>query len=392
MAADRLNEQSDVNRSAPVTQAEDRPPPTMLETMTAQVGTTVMQRKLSERAVQRKSMEGAGSDDAGDMHKTAQAGVSGGGGQLPHLDAIQSAFGRHSVAGIQAHTGGAAGAANQAMNAQGYAMGNSVAFAGSPDLHTAAHEAAHVVQQRGGVDVQGGVGKSGDKYESHADAVADQVVQGKSAESLLDKMSGSGGGGAAVQHKNTIVDDKKDKTNQKHPGEGKGVLQEEGGKINPRITFGPLQDGCATTMTAVLKPTGDDLDGSTPDNWPPWWAASQPSGGNDYWVQGHLLNMKLGGPGEARNLTPITKKANARHHSYIEKYAKEAAKDGDSIEYTVTALYDGKGPRLTEDATNPKKAVWPKICRALECTLKILDKHNGHKKDGPAPLSVLNVR
>jgi hypothetical protein len=65
-----------------------------------------------------------------------------------------------------------------------------------------------VVQQRGGVQLAGGVGAEGDPYEQHADAVADLVVQGKSAESLLDQHAGPGAaseGSAApggVQRKN----------------------------------------------------------------------------------------------------------------------------------------------------------------------------------------------
>src|SRR5262249_35088265 len=61
-----------------------------------------------------------------------------------------------------------------------------IAFAGSPDLRTAAHEAAHVVQQRRGVSVTDGVGQAGDAYERHADQVADRVVAGASTEALLD--------------------------------------------------------------------------------------------------------------------------------------------------------------------------------------------------------------
>jgi LysM repeat protein len=70
-----------------------------------------------------------------------------------------------------------------------------VAFAGAPSLHTAAHEAAHVVQQRGGVQLLGGVGAAGDEHEQHANAVADAVVTGGSAEGLLDAYAPGGGGG-----------------------------------------------------------------------------------------------------------------------------------------------------------------------------------------------------
>jgi hypothetical protein len=87
------------------------------------------------------------------------------------------------------------------MGANGYASGDAVAFASAPDLRLAAHEAAHIVQQRGGVRLSGGVGRAGDEYEQHADAVADRVVRGESAEALLDTMAHRGaGGGAAVQH------------------------------------------------------------------------------------------------------------------------------------------------------------------------------------------------
>lgn len=128
----------------------------------------------------------------GDLHDAASHGLSGTGGSLPHGDRIQESFGRHDVSGLTAHVGGRAKEACDTMGAGGFATKGSVGFADSPDLHTAAHEAAHFVQQQQGVQLLGGVGKKGDPYEQHADQVADAVVQGKSAEGLLDEVSGSG--------------------------------------------------------------------------------------------------------------------------------------------------------------------------------------------------------
>jgi hypothetical protein len=54
-----------------------------------------------------------------------------------------------------------------------------------------------VVQQRGGVQLKGGVGEVGDPHERHADQVADAVVQGRSVEGLLDRYAGASGDGAA---------------------------------------------------------------------------------------------------------------------------------------------------------------------------------------------------
>ena len=136
-----------------------------------------------------------------EVQDVARAGVADSGMPLPHLDAIQRSFGPHDVGGIRAHIGGAAAAAAGSIGATAYATGNDVAFASPPDVHTAAHEAAHVVQQRGGVSLKGGVGRAGDAYEQHADAVADLVVRGESAADLLSSRASGGGDTTAIQRK-----------------------------------------------------------------------------------------------------------------------------------------------------------------------------------------------
>lgn len=130
-------------------------------------------------AVQRKAR------DAGDVHTLAAEGISGPVTALPFLEQIQRSFGAHDVSGVQAHIGGPATHACHGMGARAYATGNHVVFREMPDLHTAAHEAAHIVQQRAGVQLKDGVGETGDAYETHADRVADMVIAGRSAESLL---------------------------------------------------------------------------------------------------------------------------------------------------------------------------------------------------------------
>lgn len=66
------------------------------------------------------------------------------------------------------------------MGARAYATGDHVVLDRGTDLHTV----AHVIQQRAGVNLSGGIGRAGDPYEQHADAVADMVVQGRSAEAI----------------------------------------------------------------------------------------------------------------------------------------------------------------------------------------------------------------
>jgi hypothetical protein len=120
------------------------------------------------------------------VHAAAARGTATPATRLPFADQIQRSFGRHDVSGIQAHAGPDAAGSARAIGAQGYAAGNHVVFDEGADLHTVAHEAAHVVQQRGGVQLLGGVGAADDAYEAHADEVAAAVVAGESAEAMLD--------------------------------------------------------------------------------------------------------------------------------------------------------------------------------------------------------------
>jgi hypothetical protein len=125
-----------------------------------------------------------------EVQRVAQTGIRGGGGRLPFYAEIQTSFGNHDVSPIRAHTDRAAASANTSLGSRAFATGEDVAFGGPPDLHTAAHEAAHVVQQRAVVHLKGGVGQPGDPYERHADQVADGVVAGRSVSELLDAIGG----------------------------------------------------------------------------------------------------------------------------------------------------------------------------------------------------------
>ena len=146
----------------------------------------------------------ARADDTQQIHQVAAQGTSGSGSPLPYLQQIQASFGRFDVRGVQAYTGQRASQAAQQMGASAFTVGNRVAFAGTPSLHTAAHEAAHAVQQQAGVQLKGGVGQQGDPYERHADAVADAVVAGRSAEPILAAAPSGGGSTRAVQCRKTV--------------------------------------------------------------------------------------------------------------------------------------------------------------------------------------------
>ncbi len=197
---------SDATQTAAPTTTQTRPNPSTSRPSSSS-GSSSVQRKVAasmagdfdaqEAALAPVQRHGGGGGDGG-VHAAAAHGISGSGGAMPFQSRIQKSFGGYDIGHVQAHTDRAAQEGSAAMGANAFATGSHVAFGKSPDLHTAAHEAAHVIQQKGGVSLSGGVGAVGDRYEQHADAVADRVVAGESAADLLSQYAG-GGGGSGVQ-------------------------------------------------------------------------------------------------------------------------------------------------------------------------------------------------
>jgi Domain of unknown function (DUF4157)/ADP-ribosyltransferase exoenzyme len=170
-------------------QSREHDPSAAVQAHTSMPGKSTLVEQILAPEVQQR---GTGEQADSAVHAAASRGVATPSSPLPFAGSIQRAFGRHDISGVQAHTGSEAAASAREMGAEAYATANHVVLGGGTDLHTVAHEAAHVVQQRGGVQLKGGVGEAGDTYERHADAVADRVSAGQSAEALLDQVAGSG--------------------------------------------------------------------------------------------------------------------------------------------------------------------------------------------------------
>jgi hypothetical protein len=95
----------------------------------------------------------------------------------------------------------------------------------------------------------------------------------------------------------------------------------------------------------------------------------RPEGKRSYWVQGHLLNADLHGPGnQPWNLTPISQAANKQHYTDVERHVKKAVlkagehRDSDEVpvvHYEITADYAGRTLNVPVTAT-------PDVRRTLE--------------------------
>lgn len=128
---------------------------------------------------------------AAKIHTHANSGVHHATSPLPHLATLQQSFGGVDLSRVRTQVGGSAESANRAMGSDAYTTGSRIGFRQEPDLRLAAHEATHVLQQARGVHLREGVGQVGDPYERQANAVADSVARGESAQPLLEPLLGS---------------------------------------------------------------------------------------------------------------------------------------------------------------------------------------------------------
>ncbi len=148
---------------------------------------------LEQTAVQQSTERAAGELDSAAVQQAAAQGAQTPSQTLPYRAELQASLAGHDLSTIAAHVGADASRSAERMGAEAFATGEHVVFRGAPTLATTAHEVAHVLQQRNGVQLKGGVGQHGDSYERNADAVAARVVAQQPASDLLAAGSGRGG-------------------------------------------------------------------------------------------------------------------------------------------------------------------------------------------------------
>lgn len=272
---------------------------------------------------------------------------------LPYLDRIQASFGRHYIGHIQAHVGEGAARASQAMNALAYASGDHVVFGTTPDLRTAAHEAAHVVQQQAGVQLFGGIGRAGDSYERQADAVADAVVGGRLAEEVLNCslsqtstiMAWSRQAAVPVGAVRTA---KRPDHIQCKGATGRGMQPSGYPEMLPPTEenwhmdmSGPYR--VPTEMEVWLTPNWGKVAGGPPVNTSLYAdvAARRNEEGHAYYDRGHVLAESLKGPAQEFNMVPLPRAVNLRMRDEVENKILSYIKDGESgvLKYTVRIMY-----------------------------------------------------
>jgi len=100
-----------------------------------------------------------------------------------------------------------------------------------------------------------------------------------------------------------------------------------------RMEANPLTD---------VAPNDPTIRGSQPDNKALWWPffRERHKTGPLFWVQGHLLNDNVWGPGDPRNLIPISNTLNTNMLNLVEATVKKSVDQGKVLKYVVNVHWD----------------------------------------------------
>jgi len=117
------------------------------------------------------------------------------------------------------------------------------------------------------------------------------------------------------------------------------------GDVQSKVEYGPVSPTRGGTWMKAHPLTPKHDPGQPPSSSPGVWEQIKPEvlrrDGKGLYVRGHLLNEKLGGPGEDKNLTPITYTANGDHLRDVERELKglimAPKKKQQIVHYEVTA-------------------------------------------------------
>jgi hypothetical protein len=328
-----------------------------------------LQRVAGNASVARFLMQGRENEPS----PVKEVGGSGGGVPLGKdtRESMEFRLG-HDLRDVRAHTYARTGESAKSVNAEASTVGSDIVFRSArytPETHEGhhmpAHEATHVIQQGSGplsaTPVPGGTQMSdpSDSFGRQTERTATQVVSAEPAGSSLTwaqfpSLQRQGEGAPEEEVQGSFVQRQDEKTKVR-------AVQRHIKNKNYVEYGGTNSGGTGTTMRAELWPGYSPGPGSKPSVEPFWWPHPPYLAGDffqKFMVQGHLLNEKIGGPGNIMdNLAPITKSANAMHEKKIENAVKSAVKSNKYVvDYHVDADYS-YAPKAKELAPNESKAV-----------------------------------
>jgi hypothetical protein len=159
--------------------------------------------------------------------------------------------------------------------------------------------------------------------------------------------------------------------------------------------YGDKHQAFGTSVTIEGLKNGATSGGSAPSAEPDDWCAlnqrrKDTASKGSFYVRGHLLNGKLGGTGaDFKNLTPLTRSANALHETRFESFVKDwVEKKKEPLRFVVKAVYGrsvstpkvkpGSDPQIVKKIADVEAHVPLRLeCRAETLDGKLLPSLNG---------------
>ncbi len=178
---------------------------------------------------------------------------------------LEPRFG-HDFSQVRVHSDARAAEAASAIGARAYTVSRDIVFGANeyaPQTDSGcrllAHELTHVVQQRAGVQLSSGVGQAGDAYERQADAVANQVVNGRSAEGILESAARGSWAGPVRRKAATAIQLQSDPSKKTSPK----TVNQQGSKNEPstlpEVTITAERPKNADEIIKMLGPLREQL-------------------------------------------------------------------------------------------------------------------------------------
>ncbi|WP_212758612.1 DUF4157 domain-containing protein [Paenibacillus sinopodophylli] len=288
------------------------------------------------------------------------------------------------------------------LQAHAYAQGNDIHIAPGQEQHLP-HEGWHVVQQRQGrvrptTQLKGEAINDNSALEQEADQMGARAsMLGTASHTLSASASRAASSTAIPQRKSfgflpstsanapiqralvrdqEVIDErddtfrwgkfkgKRDDVDPNHVGieQGRGTKLTTGDNVKTKVQWSAI-DGLAGEGKRVEALVGPDHNLGTSPSHPN--AVARVNGfkalsGQSY-ISGHLLNEKLGGPGnDPRNLTAISGSANSLQSSNIEQHVRDPVnEDGDWYKYIVDVEYADDSTLMENN--NPKLKAYNKL-------------------------------
>lgn len=250
------------------------------------------------------------------------------------------------------------------LQAHAFAQGSDIHLGPGQERHLP-HEAWHVVQQKQG-RVKVTTQLKGEKINDDAKLEQEADEMGDKATKVLQKKEPPANPEKEKKPESPIAVFQQQPVQRAAAYNGPAITPAAGAWSKQNILIiDKINYGGVTAQNTAKWAHAETIDG----DWIGWGVNDHPTNWEKFTrlvgpyavkhlVQGHMLNERIGGEGEARNLAPLTASANTRHWNSVESPIKQwlDADTKNAVDYKITPQYTGAKNTLKTKLINEFKA------------------------------------